>query len=354
MPRVSRWCLIACLSLGAACDHPAPFSTPAPIQVGPFGSVTPRRLTFFEGQDATPSVTGGQLYFSRQSADEPGAYAAAGREQCITIMPVEGGTITRSLCPRDYITQPDTFVDTWFEPSLSPDGKRLAYVWQRGLRVSALGFSDVFLMVTAPDLPADTNAVRYTVQWTQDRQPNPVRATMATRIRWEDPAHLLFLATYEHIRKVKGGGAERVTDTTFDPLALMRLDVSAATAALVPGGDSVQAYARAPDGGLWVIKQADSSALMHLDPVSGQLAFVARFSRPVTDLANVADLPVAITRDSTAIEWVDATGQVVSMSGFGGLLHRLAPAGGRKFVIEVEDGYQLFGRPPDLWLLELP
>src|SRR4051812_36959995 len=115
MRGLSRWCFLSLLLGGAAaCEHGAPFTAPSPIQVGPFGEAVPRRLTFFEGQDETPIVSGGMLYFSRQSADEPGAYAATGREQCIAIMPADGGTIVRSLCPRDYIVQPDTFVDTWF------------------------------------------------------------------------------------------------------------------------------------------------------------------------------------------------------------------------------------------------
>lgn len=337
------------------CDHSTPFTPPGPAEQGPFGTTLPRRLTFYGGMDATPSVAGDTLVFSRQSDREAGSYTAAGRERCIAFMPVEGGSIWRLLCPHVLIPQPDTFVDTWLEPVLSPDRTRLAFVWQRGLRVSAIGFADVFLMVTPVDRPADTTGLRHLVRWVQTGgNQNPLHGTMATRITWEDVSHILYLATYEHIRKVKGGGAERVTDTTYDPLALMRLDLATGTSALVPGGDSVIAYVPVPGGGVWVAKEYDNGLVRHLDLTTGVLTPAFTFSTPIVELIEVAGMPVAIWRDSTAVEWVEPGGGLQRYSAFGGLLHRLAAAGGRRFVVEVEDGTALFGSTPDLWLLEIP
>ncbi len=304
--------------------------------------------------DATPSVSGNTLVFSRQGDAEPGPYQPGGRERCIAFMPAEGGTISRTLCPDRHIPLPDSFVDTWYDPVLSPDGRRIAFTWQRGARVSALGFVDAYLMVTSLDHPEDTTGVRHQVLWVETgTAQNPLRGTVATRITWEDAGHLLFLATYEHILKVKGGGAERVTDSTYDGLALLRLDLSTGVATLVPGGDSVTAYAPAAGGGWWIAKKGDP-VVRRLDPATGVATAVGALSRPAVDLADVAGMPVAITSDSLSIEWIDGGGTVRSIGTATGKLHRLASAGGRRFVLEVEAGWDLFGSPPDLWLLELP
>jgi hypothetical protein len=340
----------------AGCAHGDTFAPLPPAQAGPFSTALPRRLTWFAGMDATPSVRGGTLVFSRQDDAEPGPYQPGGRERCIAFMPVEGGTIERMLCPDRYIALPDTFVDTWYDAVVSPAGDRIAFMWQRGLRVSALGFADAFLMVTSLDHPADTTQVRHQVQWVETGgAQNPLRATVATRITWEDAGHLLFLATYEHILKVKGGGSERVTDSTYDGLALLRLDLASGVASLVPGGDSVVAYAPAAGGGLWIAKKGDP-LIRRLDPVSGTSTVAGALDVPMVELAEVDGLPVAIPVDSTRIEWLDAGGVLREMRGFNGKVHRLASAGGRRFVIEVEDGTgsDPFGSPPDLWLLAIP
>lgn len=340
----------------AACGHGDAFDMPSPAHVGPFSSAMPRRLTLYGGMDATPSVNGGMLLFSRQSDAEPGSYVSLGRERCIAFMPVEGGSIERLLCPHRLVPLPDSFVDTWYDAALSPDRSRLAFMWQRGQRVSALGFYDAYLMVTPADRPQDTTAVRHQVQWVETGgAQNPLRATVATRITWEDDTHLLFLATYEHILKVKGGGAERVTDSTYDGLALMRLDVTTGAASLVPGGDSVAAYARATGGGLWIAKKGDPT-IRRLDPVTGVVTPVGFLGTPVVELADVGGMPVAIPVDSASLKWIQPDGTVQTLSGFPGKLHRLAGAGGNRVVVEVEDGSGVdpFGSPPDLWLLTVP
>ena len=346
---------LAWLILLAACDHGAPFESPPPVGLGPFSGAVPRRLTFDPGANRTPSVAGGMILFSRQSSAEPGSYNSNGREECIAFMPVEGGSLSRTLCPDRLIPQPDTLVDTWFEPSLSPDGKRLAFMWQRAYRVSALAYLDAYLTVNDLEHPADTTGIRHEVIWVRPGVPNPTRAGVATRITWLGADTLRFLATREHIQKVKGGGAERVTDTTWDTFALVDLDLRTNLLSLVPGGDSLLAYAAAPGGGLWIVKDADSSALLHLDPATGALLPVGRFSSAVLDLINVDGAPVAITRAGVAIERLDvATGALSADSGFSGPARRLAAAGSGRFVAEIEQANVLFGAPPALWLFAVP
>jgi len=342
----------------AACEHAGTFQSPAPISLGPLSTIVPRRLTFDPGANRTPSVAGSLLLFSHESDAEKGSYpGAGGREECIAVMSVEGGSMSPTYCPDRLLPPTDTLVDTWFEPSLSPDGKRLAYMWQRGYRISAIAYLDAYLMVNDLGHLADTTGIRYEVIWVPSGVQNPPRAGVATHITWLDDNRLRFLATREHIQKVKGGGAERVTDTTWDALALVDLDLRTNVLSTVPGGDGVIAYAPAQGGGLWIVKGDSLSftTVQHLDPLTGVLMPVGQFSTPVLDLINVDGAPVAITRAGDAIERLDlATGLASAVSGFTGPARRLAAAGPGRFIAEIEQAVALFGAPPALWLFAVP
>ena len=348
---VLRALLLAPLVL-AACEHAPPGAVVAPTDVGPFLDALPRRLTFSLNDDRTPSIGGDLVVYARQGdAYANPTYAPTGREECLAFLPVVGGTIQRLLCPHDLVPPTDTFVTTWFEPSLSPDGRRIAFTWQRGPNVGPLGFTSTYLMVTAVDRPADTTQVRLVVDY-NDGGLYPRRADFASRVTWLGDGHLRFLATYEHIFKVKGGGADRVTDTIYTPLALMDADLATGAVTRVPGGDSVIAYAAAPSGGVWVVREPDPSALLLLDPATGTRTAVGRFSSaaldlvaldgaPVAVVGPVADpatsgLPVAVVRGGNLIERLDpATGQRSDLATFAGPFHHIAAAGSHRLVAEL-------------------
>ena len=364
---------LVCLAV-AACEHSAPGDVRGPQDVGPFSPDLPRRLTFHAGDDWTPSVSGSTLVYARQGSSYPSNYGTWGREQCIAFLPVEGGTIRSELCPHRLLPTADTLVHTWIEPVLSPDGRRIAFVWQRGPNVGELAFNDVFLVVVPVERPADTTQVRHRVIWTRPAVPNPIRADMATRITWADSSRLRFLATDEHIFKLKAGGEGRVTDTIFEPLALMELDLATGTSRLVPGGDSALAYAPAPDGGIWLVRASDPAALLRLDPATGVATPAGRFSSAVVDLIAVEGGVVAIVdpirepasdesrtlvyivRGGAGLERLDpGTGELLPITNPLGPVRRLAAVPGRRlFVVEVEPELRSFGVPPDLWLFGLP
>ncbi len=369
--RLAAWLTVASLAL-AGCEHGSPGVVELPGDVGPSGAPLPRRLTFYDGDDRSPSVTGTVLVFARQGdAYADRQYLPTGREQCIAFLPLEGGTLRQVLCPHDLIVPPDTFVHTWFEPALSPDGSRIAFVWQRGPNVGPLGYYDAVLTVAPVDRPSDTTRTSILVNYTEAGT-YPRRAEIATRISWVDAGHLRLLAAYERIHKTKGGGAERVTDTLFQPLAVMEVDVATGATRLVPGADSALAYTPAPDGGIWLVRASDSAAVLHLDPTTGARSLVGRFSSAVLDLIAVDGAPVAIVsplldpadptsfpvpfvRGGLAVERLDpSSGLLLRMTGFTGPVVRLASAGGRRFVAEVERATVPFGVPSDLWLLEVP
>lgn len=337
-----------------ACDHGAVFSVEAPPPLGPYSAVLPRRLTFFSGDDRTPSVSGSRIVFSRQSDQEPSAYLPTGRETCLAFLPLEGGTLERTLCPHRLVPQPDSLVDTWFEPALAPDGSRIAFQWQRGLRISALGYLDNYLMVTDVDHPADTLAFRRLVRYVEPGQQNPRRADVATRITWVTANRLRFLATVERIFKVKGGGAERVTDTLYVPLAIMEADLTSGDMTVVPGSDSAIAYTAAPDGALWIVRERNPATLLRLDPTTGARSVAGTFTGPVRDLITVDGAPLAIVGTDRIERLLPATGSIAVVATFTAPPVHLAPAGGRRWVVELEQFLRPFGAPTDLWLYELP
>ncbi len=349
--------LFAPLAL-AGCEHTAPGSVRTPVDVGPYTATLPRRLTLGVLDDRTPSVSGGVLVYARQGdAYANTFFSPRGREECLAFLPVEGGTIQRLLCPHSLLSPADTFVHTWTEPALSPDGTRLAFTWQRGPNVGAQGFYDAYLMVTPADHPADTTQLRLPVRYAEAGL-IPRRADLATKIAWLDAGHLRFLATLEYIVDEQHGGPTRATDTTYVPLALEDLDLATRAITPVPGGDSVIAWAPAPSGGVWLVREPPSvrGALFLLDPGTGVRTLVGRFSGNVADLAAVDGAAVAILGGGGVLERLDpATGAVtVLATAFAGPMVHIAAAGGRRFVVQVQQATQPFGAPSDLWLLELP
>ncbi len=361
--------LLAPLAL-AACEHVEPGAVQAPADVGPATQALPRRLTYHVLNDRTPSVSGGVLVYSWQGDAYPDVtYSPIGREGCIAFLPVEGGTIRHLFCPHALLSPADTFVHTWFEPSLSPDGARIAFTWQRGPNVGALGFEDADLVVAPAERPADPAAVRVVVTYAETGA-YPRRASHASKITWLGGDRLRFLATWEHIYKVKGGGSEQPTDTVYVPLALMDLDLATRALTPVPGGDSVVAYAAAPTGGVWIVREPRRDSLLLLDPATGARTPVGAFSTGVRDLIALDGAPVAVVdsvietgpvcvcvpiQGGLTIERLDpATGARTRLTGFSGPVRHIVAAGGRRLVAEVEQASLPFGAPSDLWLLEFP
>ncbi len=338
--RLGTCALLLALS---ACAHEAPYAWMGPDTVGPFPSGLPRRLTFNSGDDRGPAVTGAALVFSRLDPSRPG------RERCLAFLSAAGGTLRRQACPPTIPA--DTFVDTWVEPALSPDGDRLAFVWQKGTPSGYYTWTRdlVVAPVGEPGRPTFSWQAWYVL-------PDGRIATAVMKPVWLGRDTLRFLAAYERVFKVKGGGADRLTDTVMDVYSLVDLDLATGVAGVVPGADSTIAYAPAPGGGLWLVKSSDSTRLLLLAPRADTTMTLATFSEPVVDLTNVGGVAVGLFASGLQGEWIDlATGARGSLGAATPIRRIVAVPGTRAFVVELEKSAEpLTAEGANLWLFGLP
>ncbi len=324
-----------------ACAHSEPFQPDAAAPRGPASTTIPRQLSFNPGDDRAPSVNAGIVAYSRYDpAREPAA-------RCVALLPPDGGSLVALHCPPTP-TPADTFVSTWLEPAIAGDGRRMAFVWQRGARTSALAAWTHELAVAH----LDSMRMPHLRLRLGSRRADGRLFNTATKLAWTDDRTVRFIAAYDWIFKVKGGGAERLTDTVLVGLALYELDVPTASLRQVPGGDSVSSWAADPAGPLYVIRDSDSTTV-HTLAQDGSLRAVAAFAGPVRDLAVIDGRLVAAT-GTESIWWLDPVSGTAGTLRAGGPVHRVAAGGGRRLIAEVERSAELFGAPANLWLLELP
>jgi hypothetical protein len=332
------------LALAASCAHESPFVWGGPDTLPPFGATVPRRLTFNAGDDRNPSVTGDLLVFSRFDGSH-------GRERCLAILAAQGGTLHRTVCPPPPVSPADTFINTWVEPVLSPDGGQIAFVWQRGAPASYYTWTRDLVVAPAsdPSHPTFTWQAWYVL-------PDGRIATAVAKPTWLGPTTVRFLASYERVFKVKGGGSERLTDTATDVYALLDLELTTGVAGVVHGADSTIAYAPVATGGAWLVKSSDSTRLLFLAPGADSAVAVATFSGSVVDLANVGGVPVALLANSGTVAWIDLAAGTAGQIGASTPIRRIVPVPGtRRFVAEVENTADpLASIGANLWLFGLP
>jgi hypothetical protein len=333
---------IAVVLFAAGCSHSEPFATEAPDALGPADPALPRQLTYNLGDDRAPNVTGSAVAFSRYdpSSTSPG--------QCVALLPAEGGTLSATFCP-PLPSAADTFVSSWLEPSLSPDGTRLAFVWRRSARVSALAAWSYDLVVASADSPSVPLASRSLARLL----PGDRIVNTAVELAWVTPDVVRFLAAYDSVFKVKGGGAARFTDTVTVARALMDFTVPTRELTIIPGGDGVVAWAPVSASRMWIVPDTNPQSLLYLIDGSREPTGPDRWPVPVTDIAAQGGI-VAATTGLDSLYWMNpvegGTGRILLR----GRAWRLSP-GGRNAVIEIERrGGDAFGAPANLWLVPIP
>jgi hypothetical protein len=323
-----------------ACDHSWFWSADRPGPLGPLSDSVPRRLTFNTGDDRAPSPPNatGVFAFSRYDA-------VASPTNCIAYLPAAGGTLVGTYCPPLPGTAGDTFVSTWREPVLSPDGAQVAFLWERSARYSVLAAWTHEIVVApahAPRAPARRVEILLTLP--------AGRVNTMLDPAWTPAGTVRFLAAHDSIWKVKGGGAARFTDTLVVPVAVVEFDPVTAAFAVVPGGDTALAWSPAASGGLWVVRPDG-----RLDEVTASGVVITRASSlaGARDIAEVAGR-IVWARGNAWVDWLDPVSGARGQLPASGPVLRVAPAGGRRFIAEVERGVDQFGMPASFWLMEVP
>ena len=328
----------------AGCSHSEPFTTDAPDALGPADQALPRPLTHNPGDDRAPNVAGDQVAFSRYDPSN------ASPGQCVAVVPAAGGTLSATFCPPPP-SPSDTFVSSWLEPALSPDGTRLAFVWRRSARVSALAAWSYHLVVASVDSPS----VPLASESLGRLLPGDRIVNMAVELAWLTPDVVRFLAAYDSVIKVKGGGATRFTDTIVVARALMDFDMASGTVAPVPGGDGVVAWTRSPTGEVWIVPDTNPRALLTL-AANGARAPAGPGVWPVrvTDITATGNL-IAATTALDSLYWMEPAAGTGGRILLRGAAWRLSAADAGHVIVEIERrGGDAFGAPANLWRVATP
>jgi hypothetical protein len=337
---------LAAAAAGVACGHTEPFATLPPGTVGPFPGGPPRQLTFNPLPDETASVHGDTLVFSRLDVDR------ADGDRCLAFLPVEGGRLQREACARGMLS--DSTRDAWLYPAISPDGRRVAFVRERGSLQSSVP-QERALVVAPLDAPDSAVVVVRGVFPT----PTGQLGNAFQKITWRDDRTLRFL-----------GGVDSVSHGTlsgFVPLGVFEIAADAAPTTppvAIPELADAVAYDLENDGSVYFIPAGDPIAVHRWVPDSAP-ALVVRFDsndgstlRQLTDVAFAGGVIAAIGifdyvegASQTRVAWIDlaAGGSQQDVYRFVAA-RRLAGVPGRRLVVlEAADGGD-----PDLWLVGFP
>ena len=230
---------LAALLLAGGCGHGEPFGTTTPGPLDLLDPTLPRRLTFNVAADVGPSVIGDTLVFSRADPNR------ADGDVCLALLPVAGGRLTRVACAGGPTT--NTVRDSWLDPAISPDRRRVAFVHER--RAIATGsLVGRALVVAALDDPASV-ALRVTRLYPL---PGGGLGNGFHRLSWAGDNAVRFLGGLETVGS-RGG---------FLPSGVFEVPVggdSAPVAQVVPELTDAIAYAVGEDDTVYFASGADSA-----------------------------------------------------------------------------------------------
>jgi hypothetical protein len=352
MRRDRRWGLaghgavLGLIAAATACSHTDPFTLTLPDTVGPISAAFPRQLTFNPLIDETPSVHGDTLVFSRRDADRVDG------DICLAFLPVEGGRLLREACAKGHAA--DSTRDAWLYPAISPDGRRIAFVRERGSLRG--GPPDERALVVAPiDQPDSAVIVSRRVFPT----PSGVTANGYRKLTWKGNDTVRFLGGSESLVNGELGG--------FVPRGVFVIAADAADSVFptaIPELADAAAYDVGPDGSTVFITPADPLAVYRFVADSGAARLVEFGSSGGTVLLQLTDVAVADSVIAVIGSYQGADGGTQLRLSWadlaaGGAQHdvftfvnasRLASVAGRRQI--VLEAVETSG--PDLWLVGFP
>ena len=241
----------------AACSHTDLPTTDGLGAEGPFGTVSPIRLTFNSGQDLYPS-------FSEDGTSIIYTYQVPGRtdrDRCLGVLPAAGGSRLFEVCETRLAFADST--DVLADGALSTEGQLLFVQATSRIGGQVPTSSRLYLADTA-DIAArrllltmPTSFAGSSVDWLAD-------------VRWiADDA---FLALGQQFTTIGLQGAAR--DTIYVPLAVARGTITQSGATLQPitGTEGATNYARSQDGGSIIFTRGGTTVLSV--PLAGGTATV--------------------------------------------------------------------------------
>ena len=151
---MTRLALAGCITLLAACSHSDAFAPHDASRSGPLVAGTPARLTYNPAASLSPAWLPDGSAFAYAYAN---LEARLDHDQCLGVLPAEGGSLTRTICNPNPFSGDST--DTFAWPAVSPDATLIAYV--RSSRPRAAQADQRAAIVTAPmAAPAVVTPVR--------------------------------------------------------------------------------------------------------------------------------------------------------------------------------------------------
>lgn len=362
---------IGWIGSATSCGHDEPFSVNQYAPRGPFSSSFPRRITFNQGDDRTPSwlPDGSGILYSSERVDRPD------HDRCLTVLPPEGGTILKRFCPTSPIEDDST--NLFESAAVSPEGRVFYHQVTSWIGQQKLGESSLQL----GSMEDPVNSTRLTLV--------PYMAptgTIHSSIRspaWTGPNTVVYLAEQLFYQ-----GSTFYPDTFFTGLDIVRLDVSASPLVfeVIPGTHYASSVAVTKEPDVIYYTLGGDSRVYRRDLSSGAITAVHDFGTGniVRDVAISGTRLVAVVGRSVFYQF-EAPHEGYVQRDEGGDLHfvDLATAtedsfstdsvlfrhpvfspDGRRIVVEVSpfapvhigpsSEYNATNHRVDLWLFDIP
>lgn len=241
--RVALPLLVLALAV-AACEHAQPFAVPYAEPNVPYDSAFPRRLTFNAADDVAPAwlPDGSGIIYSYQTP-QPDS------EQCLGILPAEGGHLTWSACPLSPPLATDS-TRVLTQPAVGPAGV-LVYLRERKL-LSERGFTFKDLVVATLGLPVPGRVVLSLAYWA----PDSLLHVAVRDVQWLSAQTLVWVAIVD-----TNAGPPPV------PSEIVRFDMSTTPARMTVLGGTGGASSLAVDSGgaLYYTLGGDSRVYRYLE-----------------------------------------------------------------------------------------